>query len=252
MVRRSDAELVFPIQTGCQTVKTRGIYALAVSTLFTIAACTTSDLRKGNVALELGDYVMAINFFSRILEKNPAHFEARLGMGKALLQQAIDNSGDTVSWRMAVMHLEAARTLNGSSEAPKLLAQVWAERASGLLHAADTVAALEMLTKAIASDPQSAEPLNLAGIIYFRTGRPEKARILFERAAAADTSNPSLLFNLGMLHWEEKRIKEAYDLWLRALKKSPDDEDFLYWFAAAEKRLRDTTRHIHKAEDIVR
>ena len=60
--------------------------------LVVMAACTTSDLRKGAVALELGDYTMAINFFSRVLERKPAHFEARLGMGKALLQQAIDDA----------------------------------------------------------------------------------------------------------------------------------------------------------------
>ena len=233
-------------------MKMNRFYKLAVSALGIMAACATSDLRKGAVALELGDYTMAINFFSRVLEKNPAHFEARLGMGKALLQKTIDNGDDSVSWRMAVMHLEAARTLSSSSEVPKLLAQVWAERASDLLHGGDTLTALEMLTKAIASDPQNSQPLNLAGIIYFRMGRPEKARLLFEGAVKNDTANPSLLFNLGMLYWEEKRIKEAHDLWLRALKMSPQDEDFLYWFAVAEKSFRDTMHSDPATKDISR
>ncbi len=206
-------------------------------------ACTTSmnsDLRKGEVALELGDYTMAIRFFSYVLERDPARFEARLGMGKSLLQRAIDNSNDTVSWREAVMHLEAAQTIDSAADVHVLLSQVWVEHASELLHAGDTIGALEALTRAIASDPQSPEPLNLAGIVYFRTGKTAKARQLFERAMGADTVNPSLMFNLGMLHWEEGRVKEAHDLWLRALKLSPEDEDFLYWFAASEKRVRES------------
>ncbi len=203
-------------------------------------SCINSDIHKGTVALGLGDYISAIGFFRRAIEKNPASFEAHLGMGKALLQQAIDNGNDTSVWKKAMMHLEAARTLNGSPEVVRIISQLWTERASNLLHTGDTITAIEMLSKAISVDPEYAEPLNLAGIIYFRTGRPGKARILFERAIKADTGNPALLFNLGMLFWEEKRVKEAYDLWFRALKKSPEDEDYLYWFALAEKKMRDS------------
>jgi Flp pilus assembly protein TadD len=205
-----------------------------------LMGCSGSDLKKGTVALELGDYTLAIGFFSRILERNPANSDARLGMGKALLQQAIDNPGDTVSWRSAVMQFEAVRTIGDFPDIGPLLSQVWSERAYELLHRSDTLGALEALTRAIAADAQSPEPLNLAGIIYFRTGKSAKARLLFNRAIVADTLNPSPLFNLGMLCWEEGGVRDAHDLWLRALKLSPQDEDFLYWFAVAEKRLRET------------
>ncbi|MBN1575474.1 MAG: tetratricopeptide repeat protein [Chitinispirillaceae bacterium] len=219
----------------------RHLQPLLFSLLATIIACNSPDMHKGTIALELGDYSMAIRFFARVLERDPAHFEARLGMGKSLLQRAFDNRNDTVSWRQAIMHLEAAHTIDSTADVHGLLSQVWAERASELLHAGDTLAALEALTRAIALDPQSTEPLNLAGIIYFRTGKTDKALQLFEHAATIDTINPTSLFNLGMLYWEEKRTKEAHDLWLRALKQSPQDEDFLYWFAVAEKNLRNGT-----------
>jgi tetratricopeptide (TPR) repeat protein len=228
--------------TGCSRLF---IPALA-AVLF---GCTASDIHKGMVSLGLGDYTMAIVFFSRVLERDPARFEARLGMGKALLQRAFDNENDTVSWRQAVMHLEAARTIDSTAEeAGGLLSQVWAERGAQQLHAGDTIAALYALTRSIASDTKSSEPLNLAGIIYFRTGKTEKARQLFERAVAVDTANPTSLFNLGMLHWEEKQAREAHDLWLRALALSPQDEDILYWFAAAEKNLRDAAPEPRKAK----
>ncbi len=218
-----------------------GIRASLPWFLLISAACTSSDLGKAALSLELGDYTMAIRFYSRVLERNPGHFAARLGMGKAHLQKAVDDIGDTSSWREAIMHLEAARTIRGGKGIDNLLSQVWSERASGTLLRGDTLASLELLTRAIACDPLNPEPLNLAGIIYFRTGKAHKARLLFERASAADTANSSFLFNLGMVHWEEKRVKDAHDLWLRALKFSPGDEEFLYWFAAAEKAVRDKT-----------
>ncbi|MBN1757173.1 MAG: tetratricopeptide repeat protein [Chitinispirillaceae bacterium] len=222
---------------------TRFLHCVSPVLLLTVvlAGCSSRDIRKGTIALELGDYTLAMHFFSRVIERNPANAEARLGMGKALLQQSSDIPGDSVSWRQAVMHLEAVRTLGKNTEIGPLLSQVWSERAVGLLRAGDTIRALESLTRSIAADPTCPEPLNLAGIIYFRMGRAAKARLLFERAIAVDSSSASSLFNLGMLCWEEEQIRDAHDLWLRALKLSPQDEDFLYWFAVAEKRLREST-----------
>jgi Flp pilus assembly protein TadD len=96
------------------------------------------------------------------------------------------------------------------------------------------------LTKAIACDPKNPGPLNRAGIIYYRTGNTEKARQLFESAARADTADLSAVFNLGMIYWERGDPKAAHDLWMKAIKKSPEDEVILYWFAAANKRLTET------------
>jgi tetratricopeptide (TPR) repeat protein len=203
-----------------------------------LAGCISSDVRKGTMSLTVGDYDRAIIFFSRALERNPAHFEARLGMGKALLQRAVDAADDSVSWRLALMNMEAARTIGGGRDIDRLLSQTWLERAYGLLRRADTLPAIEALTKAIAFDPQSSEPLNLAGIVYFRMGKTEKARMLFERAVRADTLAASPLFNLGMVHWEQNQPRLAYERWLAALKKAPEDETVLQWFATAEKRLR--------------
>ena len=210
------------------------VYAIAL----TLLACSPSEKHKGTIALELGDYPMAIRFFSRVLDRYPDDFDARLGMGKALLQQSVDNTNDSISWQKAIMHFEAARTVNARADVHRLISQVWSERAYGLLHAEDTLQALEALTEAISADPQSPEPLNLAGIIYFRTGNSRKAKLLFKRALTIDTANASSLFNLGMVYWKELQFAKAHGFWLRALKCSPEDEDFLYWFALAEKRIR--------------
>jgi tetratricopeptide (TPR) repeat protein len=215
---------------------TRRLLPVCVAAM--LFGCVTSDMHKGTVALGLGDYGLAVIFFSKVLEKDPAHFGARLGMGKALLQRAVDIGDDSVSWPLALMHLEAARTLGSTPDINRLLSQAWTERAHGLLSRGDTLEAIEALTKAIACDPAGSEPLNLAGIIYYRIGKSEKAKALFERAGLTDTAAASPLFNLGMVHWDRGAHDTAYGLWLKAIKKAPDDEVILDWLAAAEKRIR--------------
>jgi Flp pilus assembly protein TadD len=208
--------------------------------LLTCSGCNRGDIEKGAVCLKLGDYAMAIVFFDKVLMHNPKHFEARVGKGKALLQRAIDNPGDTVSWREACRHLEAARTITPSEGLAELLAQVWSERARMLLVRNDTVATLEALFRSIEYDPKSPGPLNSAGIIYFRLGEFDKASTLFRKAAAMDSANPAVLFNLGMIAWNENDFPEARNFWLKGLKLAPKDEEMLYWFARAEKKVRDS------------
>jgi len=233
--------MVFQIQAGECLVKPewRKVLITVFTVIFT-SGCSGTVVSKGERALELGDFQLAITLFSKVLEHNPADAEARLGIGKAFLQKAAAQGGDTTAWRQALMHLEAARTLHGSLEVNRLVAQVWTERGTELLDASDTLAALGAFSRAIAIDGNSPEPLNLAGIVYYRTGRADNARRLFERALAADSTNTATLFNLGMLYWEEHAVKAAHTLWLRALKGAPGDEELLYWFSAAEKKLRES------------
>lgn len=212
---------------------------LLISFVLLSLQCSRSDLQKGNIALELGDYELAIKFFSKILEKNPAKFEARVGLGKALLQKANDNPSDTMLWKKAIINFEAAQSLSPTTDISMILSEIWSKRASLLLHtSSDTVLALEAITKAISFDPRNTQALNLAAIIYFNLGRKDKAQVLLKKATEIDSTDPATIFNLGMVYWEEDSIKLAHSCWLKALKLSPEDEEFLYWFAAAERKLR--------------
>lgn len=202
-------------------------------------SCSSSELERGLICLRLGDYTRAIQFFDSVLTKHPDHFEARVGMGKAYIQMAADNLQDSVSWKKAIMNLEAARAAASTQQLNTLLSQVWQQRGKLLLNSADTLSALEAITRAIEYDPASAQALNLAGIIYFRMGRIEKSRTILGRAIAIDSMNPAPFFNLGMIDWHEGNIADAHTRWMKALQCSPDDEDIIYWFARSEKELRD-------------
>ncbi len=195
-------------------------------------------MEKGAISLSVGDYDRAIAFYDQELNKRPSGALAHLGLGKALYQKAMAQKCDTVSLAQAIIHIEAARTLGLTGEVNGLLSSVLTGNARMKLGSGDTIGALELLTHAIEYDRLSSVPLNLTGIIYFRTGRPEKASVLFDYAIKVDTSDVSPLFNRGMVAWEQNQIETAHSYWLRALQKSPNDEEILYWFARAEKLLR--------------
>ncbi len=204
-----------------------------------LAGCGPDRLEKGAASLRLGDYDGARAFFEEELKSNPESFEARLGIGKALLQKAVAYNSDTATWRKALVQLEAARTLSPGAEIEPLLGEVWLAHARNLLSRHDTVRALSAISRAVECTPDRVEPLNLAGIIYYRQGYEEKAEALFRKAVTVDSVGASAHFNLGMVYWRREMTEKAHSHWLTALKRDPDDEDIVYWFARAEKAIRE-------------
>jgi Flp pilus assembly protein TadD len=205
--------------------------------LIAFAGCRNRNLEKGEICLRLGDYPSAIAFFSEAVRRRPDSYEARLGLGKALVQKACD--ADTAAWKSACIQLEAARTLSPTSDIKALLSDVYLERAHQLLSCRDSIGALDALSRAIEFNNRALEPLNLAGIIYFRLGDVDKSEALFRKAVGIDSTNAAAHFNLGMVFWQGGKYRDAHAQWLSALAASPGDKDMLYWFALAEKKLRE-------------
>lgn len=218
----------------------KSIHSIIIVIIFLLylLSCSDNNIDKGNVSLTLGDYTMAIEFYEAELKKNPQSYEARLGMGKALIQKAVDMKNDTSSWKRALTHLEAGRTIQPDKDIGPLLCEAWSVFGRIMLNVGDTVEALSSLARAIEYNPKNVEPLNLAGIVYFRLGEDEKAEVLFKKAIDINRNHPSAYFNLGMIFWVRDQIDSAHIFWLEALKLEPEDDDILYWFAMAEKRLR--------------
>lgn len=212
-------------------------WALALAAV--CAGCRGEDLEKGRACLGLGDYPLALRFFTRAVEADPQGYEARLGMGQALLQQAFAH-GDSDAFAGALLQLEACRSLRPSDDLGALLGEAWLERARGLLRSGDTLAGLGALSKARDRAPSDPKPLNLAGIVYGKRGESGKAEALFRKALAQDSGDASAHFNLGMLAWQSGDARAAHAHWLVSLKALPADEDIVYWFAMAEKKLRES------------
>jgi tetratricopeptide (TPR) repeat protein len=209
---------------------------LALLTL-ALAGCRNT-LDKANTCLKLGDYPLAVELFSREVRRNPQSFAARLGLGKALLQQAVDKQ-DENAWRTALIQMEAAQTLAPAAPLELLLAQVWFERTRLLLARGDTTDALNALSRALEHNDTSVNAINLAAIVYFQRGEAARAEILFNRALALDSANAVTRYNTGMVCWAQGKTALAQRHWLAVLKANPRDADAVYWFAVAEKKLRE-------------
>ncbi len=214
------------------------VLAVALTLAITLPGCQNSNIDKGDICLQLGDYPAAISFYSKAVMRRPDDYRARLGLGKALLQKAYD--ADTSAWKAALIQLEAARTLSPASNLGGILADVYLERAHQLLSSGDSLAALDALARSIEYDNRAIDPVNLAGIVYYRLGEVDKSEALFAKAVGLDSANAPARFNLGMVYWHSGRYKQAHAQWLAALAAAPRDKDMLYWFALSEKKLRET------------
>ncbi|HMA65436.1 MAG TPA: tetratricopeptide repeat protein, partial [Chitinispirillaceae bacterium] len=189
----------------------------------------SSAIQKGEMSLRLGDYTMAIDFFEEVLHRSPDNYDARVGLGKALIQQAVKQHGDTLLWSKALVNLEAARTLMPQSDIEPLLSDAWMARARIDLDNRDTLAALTALSRTLELTPGSIAALNAAGIIYFKMGDADKSLQLLNRAALIDTTAAFTFFNAGMVKWSMKDYGGAHKAWFKAVALAPQDKDIVFW-----------------------
>ena len=206
-----------------------------ISVILLFCNGTGSRLDKGAVNLELGDYLRARACFESVVNTHPSSVKARLGLGKALLQQWTVMPIDTTLLSGALVQLEAARTLQAGEEVEQLLGSVWCQRADVCLGTGDTVAALKALSRATSLDPKAVRPLNTAGILYFHRGERTKALNLFRLITTIDTASVSGFFNMGMVFWSDSNYQRAAEAFFEAVRRSPDDRQLLRWAALAKK-----------------
>jgi len=209
-----------------------------------LQSCSSNGttIQKGEMSLRLGDYTMATGFFEEVLHRSPDNYDARVGLGKALIQQAAKLHDDTLLWSKALINLEAARTLRPQSNVEPLLSDAWMARARINLDNKDTLAALAALSRTLELTPGSTAALNAAGIIYFKLGDTDKSLQLLNRAALTDTTAAFTYFNVGMVKWSIKDYDGAHKAWFRAVTLAPQDKDIVFWFMTAENRLKEGTK----------
>jgi tetratricopeptide (TPR) repeat protein len=215
------------------------VIAVSLTIMITGQGCLRDAIERGTICLHLGDYATAIELFTNEIRRHPDRAQARAGLGQALLQRAAD-LGDTADWKRALIQLDAAATLEPGPHNKTIAASAWMQRARQLLAMGDTLGGLDACSRSREYDPAAVDPLNLAGIVYFRQGDAPKAAILFRQAVALDSTNAVARFNLGMVDWSDGAWREAHANWFAALRADPDDPDIIYWFAAAEKKLRES------------
>jgi tetratricopeptide (TPR) repeat protein len=212
-------------------MKKHGSVFLFVSSLtYLVCFCGTDEIYKGDECLRLGDYRMARSFYERTLERDPGAYKARLGLSKALLQAAAAAKGDTALWSLALIQLEAARTLAPLDSAiAKLLAEAWLVRGQRFLASFDSSGAMDAFKRAMELDARSTGALNLCGALAFTQGNDSLAESLFKRSLAVDSTEVASWFNLGAVFWNRGNTAEARRMWEIALLHSPKDRTIALW-----------------------
>jgi tetratricopeptide (TPR) repeat protein len=82
-------------------------------------------------------------------------------------------------------------------------------------------AAVPMLEKAAAADPERTDALNALGIAYARAGRHAEGLHAFERILQIDPRDAFALENLGTVHLQRGDLREAAAAFTRALENDP-------------------------------
>ncbi|MGH8042189.1 MAG: aspartyl/asparaginyl beta-hydroxylase domain-containing protein [Rudaea sp.] len=82
-------------------------------------------------------------------------------------------------------------------------------------------AAAAAYARVLAAHPEHAEALNFIGTRELALGRAQQAVDLLRRAAAADTSEPQILLNLGNAHVAASQLDEACAVFARCIGMAP-------------------------------
>lgn len=209
---------------------------------FCLCACVGDDVNRGNVALRIGDYDRAIANFSRALDKDPGHRDARYGL--ALAYYAIAENHEHLRnstfelWERAVREFEIlsrvdkSGIINGNySNSLFYLARATMIRNEG----ADVV---PFLDRSIQLDSLNFFSMNLKGLLLEHRGQTEDARKLFVYIVAKEPKFASAYVNLGNSYWDEGDVESAWDIWSMGHEALPEDRVLARWTQVAEDSMK--------------
>lgn len=172
-------------------------------------AAPAPRLRAGNLLLEKFNTADAVDSFTSVLEQNPRHPDALLGLARVARQrgQAHPEGEDPLAAALAVNpgHPEAA-----------------AFRVRRLLEAERTEEAVAAAEAALADLPKAPEPLAALGAAFFLAGGGERLAEAESRFRAARPGDPR--FDLGLAEAAERgrRYREAVERARAAAALRPD------------------------------
>ena len=210
-----------------------------------LCACVEDDVKRGNEALRIGDYDRAITNFSKALDQNPAHRDARYGL--ALSYYSVAEEGER-------LHIPTFDLWKRTADEFRILSkidsgrQVDANHSTCLFYLARATMAngenanvLPLLDKSIQLDSTNYFSLNLKALILASSGVSEdieRAKQIFIHIVMREPQFLSAYVNLGNIYWGEGDIESAWDIWSMGLMKSPNNSALLRWTKIAEDSLK--------------
>ncbi|MCH7521515.1 MAG: tetratricopeptide repeat protein, partial [Candidatus Marinimicrobia bacterium] len=93
------------------------------------------------------------------------------------------------------------------------------------------------LTDAVALNPLYSQAHNDLGVLYHRDGDPDRALGHLTLATQLDPDAADTARNLAEVYVEVGRTEDAIQIYLRLIKRHPNDLDALLWLAVAATKL---------------
>jgi predicted O-linked N-acetylglucosamine transferase (SPINDLY family) len=196
-----------------------------------------------------GDYASAVDALEQVLAIDPAHGDARFGLGLALLELSRDAEAERCfrdalaqSPEDAALHYNLGLTLQRQKRFDEAVeCYQTAIRLDGRLAEAHTNlgnillleknepnGALTAYEAALACNPALTEARLNKGIALQRLKRPEDALPCYERILAAQPAHVAAMFNAGVACQDMRRLDQATAWYSQLLKIDPAHTDALY------------------------
>jgi len=176
---------------------------------------------KGTELLEADKPDVAKSMFLESLKYDPKNSAAYFGLGEAYA--ALDQIGE------AIANYEKA--LDGD----KALTEIYVPLGILYYQNGDIAKADELLTKAVAASPESAETQFFVGLVRTAQNRDEEALAAFNKAKTLDPTNAEAFFNAGETQVRLKKPSEAIPDYVKATELKPTHFDA--WFNLGEVYL---------------
>jgi tetratricopeptide (TPR) repeat protein len=159
----------------------------------------------GSVYQSLERYDDAIALYTRHLDEHPESVDLLFLLGAAY--ERSDRYGEAVTAfrKLLAIDPDAHQALN-------YLGYMWAERAENLPEA------LDMITRAVAMEPDNGAYVDSLGWVYYQLGRYEEALRELRRAASLTGEDATVLEHLGDAYLALGQAEEARKVYLEALK----------------------------------
>lgn len=205
-------------------------------------ACTESDVKRGNVALQIGDFDRAIANFTKVLDVDPANRDARYGLALSYYAVAEDKErlklpslelwGRTVSEFRILSRVDSTGKINAAYSTSLFYL------AKATLSGNGRANVLHLLDHSIQLDSANYFSHNLRAIVLANRGDVEEAKKIYAYIVTREPKFASAYVNLGNLYWESGDIEQAWDIWSMGHEVLPGDRTLAHWTMVAEDSLK--------------
>ncbi|MCF0224036.1 MAG: tetratricopeptide repeat protein [Fibrobacter sp.] len=205
-------------------------------------ACVDDLVDRGNLALHIGDYSRAISNFSKALDEDPGHRDARYGLALAYYAVAEDREQLKIStydlWERTVEEFEILSRVDSSESIRGNYSNSLFYLARATLAKNGNADVMSLLDRSIDLDSLNYFSLNLKGLLLESRGHVEDARKIFVYIVTREPKFASAYVNLGNLYWNEGDVESAWDIWSMGHIALPGDRILARWTKVAEDSLK--------------